>query len=266
MSDWLETNRANWDDRTHVHLTSAFYDVGGWLQRGEGPEPREAMLLGDVSGQHLVHLQCHFGMDTLAWARAGAFVTGVDFSHEAILAARELAERAGLADRSRFVESNVLAAAAVLEQRYDIVYISLGSLCWLPRIEEWAEAAVGLMAPHGRLLLHDVHPLAFSLDDDGASFAYPYFEEADAVLTEEARTYTDGGAIAHTASYQWNHSLGDIVTALASQGLRISALFEHDWTRYQAFPSLVRDADGRWHWPAGVIRLPLSFTLLGEAP
>ena len=261
MTSWLEANRANWDDRVAIHVDSAFYGVDAWLESGEGPDATEAALLGDVTGRRLVHLQCHFGMDTLSWARAGAIVTGVDFSEAAIRAARDLAARAGLSDRARFVASDVDSAPAALAQRYDVVYVSLGSLCWLPRIADWAGVVAALLAPGGTLLVHDVHPLAFCLDDDGATFAYPYFEEDEPIAIDSASTYTDGASLSHTTNYEWNHSLGEIVTALARRSLVVTHLAENPWTRYRAFDDLVEDPPGIFRAPEGSPRLPLSFTM-----
>ena len=258
---WLDANRANWNDRVAVHLKSDFYGVERWLASGEGPDADELALLGNVSGRSLVHLQCHFGMDTLSWARAGAVVTGVDFSDAAIRAATDLAARAGLAERARFVLSDVAGAPSALAQRYDVVYVSLGSLCWLARIEDWAEVVAALLAPDGTLLVHDVHPLAFSLDDDGATFAYPYFEEDEPIVIDDSSTYTDGPPLSNGLNYEWNHSLGEIVTALASRGLMVTHLVEHPWTRYRAFDDLVEGPPGVFRAREGAPRLPLAFTL-----
>ena len=261
MTSWLEANRANWDDRVAVHVASEFYGVDAWLASGEGPHAEEVALLGDVSGRSLVHLQCHFGMDTLSWARAGARVTGVDFSEAAIRAATDLAARAGLSERARFVRSDLDAAPSLLAERFDVVYVSLGSLCWLPRIGDWADVVAALLAPAGTLLVHDVHPLAFSLDDDGATFAYPYFEEREPIVIDSASTYTDGGAISHSTNYEWNHSLGEIVTALARRSLVVTYLAENPWTRYRAFDDLVEGPPGIFRAREGSPRLPLSFTM-----
>lgn len=269
MDRYVAANRDNWDDRVPIHLASRFYDVEGWLAAGPAPPAREAALLGDVTGLDLVHLQCHIGTDSIAWAAAGARVTGVDFSGAAIAAARSLAERAGVAERARFVEGDVLDAAALLApQRFDIVYVSLGSLCWLPSIERWAQQVAALLRPRGRLLLFDVHPQVNALDDRGTALVWSGFEELEPTPDDSDVTYTDGeGRLVHPRSYEWNHSLGEIVTALIARGLTITGLTEHDWSVYPAFDSLVPDprAEGTWTTPPDVPRRPLSFTLQAEA-
>ena len=268
MDELLDANRANWDDRTAIHVASRFYDVDGWLRDERGPRPREVEALGNVSGLRLLHLQCHFGLDTLQWARAGAVVTGLDFSPAAIDAAREVARRAALDDRATFVCANVYDAVDALDhQTFDIVYVSLGALCWLPSVERWAEQVGALVAPGARFYMHDGHPLAWSLDDGGHYPAHTYFEETEPFIDDSDVTYTDGDRpITAPRSYEWNHSIGEIVTALLRNGLQLESLVEHDWTYFQGFPWLVPAADGRWQIPSGHVRIPLSFTLLARRP
>ncbi len=185
MEERLEANRANWDERTDVHLGSRFYDVEGWLRSQRGPRPRDVEALGDVAGLTLLHPQCHFGLDTLAFARAGARVTGLDFSPAAIDAARDIAGRAGLADRATFVCADVFDAVDALgHQTFDVVYVSLGALCWLPSVDRWASQVAALVSPGGCFYLHDGHPLAWSLADD---LEHTYFEEVDPYVETRAR-------------------------------------------------------------------------------
>ena len=204
----------------------------------------------------------------MAWARAGAEVTGVDFSPGAIDAARDVARRAGLDDRATFVCADVYDAVEALEHRtFDVVYVSLGALCWLPSVERWAEQVGALVAPGGRFYLHDGHPLAWALDDDGRYPQHTYFEESTPHVDDSGVTYTDGdGEITARRSYEWNHGIGETVTALVRNGLQLEWLVEHDWTVFAHFPWLVRDADGQWRVPPGHPRIPLSFSLLARRP
>lgn len=268
MDPRLAINRANWDDRVPIHVASRFYDVEGWLAARPGPRPREIEALGDVAGLDLVHLQCHFGLDTLAFATAAARVTGVNFSPAAITEARSLAERAGLVDRARFVEADVLRASeALAPDTYDIVYVSLGALCWLPSVGQWAGEVAALLRPGGRLYLHDGHPLAWALADDELRVEHTYFEEAEPFVDDVEVTYTDGeGRVAHRRAHEWNHSIGEIVSAVLEVGLQLDELTEHDWTIWPRFPWLVETADHRWEAPAGRPRVPLTFTLLASRP
>lgn len=266
--DHLTANRANWDDRTRVHLASRFYDVEGWLAGNRGPRSWEVAALGDVRGLRLVHLQCHFGLDTLTWARAGADVTGLDFSSAAIEAARDIAARAGLTERSRFVRADVLAAAEALAgETFDVVYVSLGALCWLPVVDRWAEQVATLTAPGGRFYIHDVHPLVWAMDDDSTDLRHTYFEETEPFADDSDITYADGPErLVNTRTYEWNHGLGEIVSGIIRHGLTLDWLAEHDWTVWRRFPFLVETDDRRWVLPAGHSRFPLTFSLLATRP
>lgn len=268
MDEYIAANRENWNDRTRIHVGSKFYDVDRWMRDERGPRAREFDALGDVTGLSLLHLQCHFGLDTLAWARAGARVTGLDFSPEAIDAARDIARRAGLEERATFVCSDVYDAAQALEHAtFDVVYVSLGALCWLPSVERWAVQVGALVAPGGRFYIHDVHPLGWALADDTLALGHTYFEEAEPYVEDSDDTYTDAARpIAHQRSYEWNHSIGEIVTALLRHGLHVDALIEHDWTVWPRFPWLVENADGTWGAPPEMPRIPLTFTLLASRP
>jgi SAM-dependent methyltransferase len=268
MDPRLETNRTNWDSRVQIHAQSRFYDVDSWLRDAPGPPNREVEALGDLTGRTLVHLQCHFGMDTLSWARAGAIVTGVDFSPAAIDEARSLAQRAGLSDRSTFVCANVLDAPRALSgARFDVAYVSLGSLCWLPDVDAWGGVVADLLEPWGRLYIHDVHPLSECLDRDGERVTYGYFEEPnEPLIFDDSSTYTDGGKLGESTTYEWNHSIGEIVASLMSRGFVLDALMEHDWTVFQQFPWLIDTTSGVFSIPEGRVRIPLSFTILARAP
>ena len=266
--DCRAANRANWDERVALHLRSRFYDVEGWLQDQPRPRGYEAEALGDVTGLRLLHLQCHFGLDTLAWARAGAKVTGLDFAPAAVEAARAIAQRAGLAERAEFVCADVYDAVEALGRTdFDVVYVSLGALCWLPSVERWAAQVSALVAPGGRLYLHDGHPLAWALAGDRPEVVRSYFEEAEPLVDDSGYTYTDAAAaVTNSRQYEWNHGVGETLSALVRHGLRLEWLVEHDWTVWPQFPWLVQTAEGTWRAPAGRPRLPLSFSLLATRP
>lgn len=268
MDEHLAQNRANWDDRTGIHLGSKFYDVERWLREQPGPRAREIAALGDVSGLRLLHLQCHFGLDTMQWARAGAVVTGLDFSPAAIEAARDIALRAGLANRAEFVCSDVYGATSALgDATFDVVYVSLGALCWLPSIDRWAAQVGALVAPGGRFFIHDVHPVAWALADDSLAIEHTYFEEAEPFTEDSPDTYTDAERpLVQQRSYEWNHGIGEIVTALIRRGLELEWLEEYDWTVWPRFPWLVQKGEEEFGPPPGMPRPPLTFSLLATRP
>jgi SAM-dependent methyltransferase len=264
----LAANRANWDDRTAIHVRSEFYDVEGWLRRPRGPREREVDALGDVTGLSLLHLQGHIGLDTLAWATAGAVVTGLDLSPAAIDAARDIAARAGLSDRARFACANVYDAVDALDGAvFDVVYVSLGALCWLPSVDRWAAQVGALVRPGGRFYIHDGHPLAWALADDDISVEHTYFEEDTPYVDDSDQTYTDADRpLVSVRSYEWNHGIGETVTALIDHGLTIDRVVEHDWTVWPRFPWLVKTGRHQWAPPSGRPRIPLTFTILASRP
>lgn len=262
--DWRGLNHANWDDRVPVHLASEFYDLAGFRAGADSLRPFEAAEAGDVTGKRLVHLQCHVGLDTLSWARNGALVTGLDFSEPAIEAARSLA--ADLAIDASFVVADVYDAVTALGGRlFDVVYTGTGALVWLPDIPRWAGVVAALLEPGGFLYLVEGHPYAQILDHaQGASIVADYFDDQPTV-EDFPYTYTDGPALKHTKQVQFQHGIGQIVTALANEGLRIDLLNEHDFDAFRRFESLEAHG-GQYRFPAGRGRVPMMFSLRATRP
>ncbi len=258
--DWQALNRANWDDRVPVHLASSFYDLAGFRAGADTLRPFEAAEAGDVAGRRLVHLQCHIGLDTLSWARRGALVSGLDFSAPAIEAASALAAELGI-DAS-FVVSDVYdAVAAFGGRRFDIVYTGIGALVWLPDIPRWAQVVASLLGPGGFVYLVEGHPFAQVLDDEsGVVVARDYFDSGPQV-EDYPFSYTDGPALEHTRSVEFQHGIGEVITALVDAGLRIDFLHEYDFDVFGRFESLQRQDDGTYRFPPGRPRVPLIFSL-----
>ncbi|MFC5665190.1 class I SAM-dependent methyltransferase [Kitasatospora misakiensis] len=262
--DWLATNRANWDGRVPVHTASEFYDIPGFVAGKEALRAFELAEVGDVTGKSLLHLQCHIGLDTLAWSRHGATVTGLDFSAPAVEVAADLAGRIG-ADTARFVVSDVYKAVEALDgQRFDIVYTGLGALCWLPDIAGWARTAASLVAPGGFLYLAEFHPFGDTLADDGRTVEYDYFNRA-ATVWDDPSTYTEGEVTSGaTMTVEWQHGVGEVLSALVAEGLRVEFLHEHDFTLFPRFPVLEHDRGYRF--PPGHPRVPLMYSIRASKP
>ncbi len=266
-------NRALWDAWTAVHAEGEFYDVAGFRQGGVRIRPYEIATLGDVTGKRLLHLQCHFGLDTLSWARLGAVVTGVDFSPASIRLARELAADIGVTD-ARFIESNVYQLPVRLGDEFDIVYTSRGVLGWLPDIRGWARVVARFVKPGGRFYISEVHPVLQVFENEGVSprelrLQYPYWEHGDPLVFDVHGSYADRTADLGTElkEHGWDHGLGEIVTALIDAGLRIDRLEEQPFLEWAAdFLVESEPGSGRYVLPEGPGELPLMFSLLASKP
>jgi 2-polyprenyl-3-methyl-5-hydroxy-6-metoxy-1,4-benzoquinol methylase len=276
-------NRAWWDAVVPIHEASKGYDRAGFL-RGEKPLcPVERAELGPhVAGRTLLHLQCHFGIDTLNWARLGATVTGLDFSEPAIASARRLAEECGIP--ARFVAANVYDAPEALGgETFDVVYTGIGALNWLPDVRAWARVAAACVRPGGILYLYECHPVLFTLDAERSDQALvvkePYFERAEPLLCETDFTYVDGPKLEHRHTREWGHGVGELVSALLDAGFAIELLREHREVPWRALPWMepvgpgTVDADGRyqsnrmWRLPeAQRDRVPLMLSVLARRP
>ncbi|HSM01504.1 MAG TPA: class I SAM-dependent methyltransferase [Acidimicrobiia bacterium] len=269
MDEYREANRANWDDRVAIHWQRDGYDAPGFAadrERISGVVERDRALVGDVTGKSLLHLQCHFGMDTLSWARLGAVVTGIDFSEEAIAAARRLADESGTP--GRFVVTELYdTPTALAGEQFDIVYTGVGALNWLPHIDRWGEVVEAVTAPGGLVYLREAHPVLWSLEwDEEAperlSIAYPYFETPDPVSWDDDTTYLGSGAIAHTRTYEWNHALSEVMGSLTSRGLEIDLFVEHRALEWKGHPSMTESDDGLWRFSGDRRdRVPLMYSL-----
>lgn len=269
-SDWRTANRSNWDERVPIHVASEYYDLEGFRAGKDALRDFEVAEVGDVSGRTLLHLQCHIGQDTLSWARRGASqVVGLDFSEPAVEAARNLADELGFApDRASFVAADVYdAAEAVPDTSYDIVYTGTGALNWLPDIERWAEVAASLVAPGGFLYLAEFHPLTDILDDEtGSHVVHDYFSR-EAWIDDTPGTYADLDAdTVNNRSVEWQHPIGEVVSALCATGLRLEFLHEHDVSLFPRFQSFHQGEDGYFRLPPDRPRIPLMYSLKATRP
>lgn len=268
MDDSFELNKANWNERAALHAASPDYQVQKFIDSAEHLSDVvrfDLYRLGDIRGLEALHLQCHIGTDTLSLARLGAQLTGLDFSCASLEQARRLAE--ACQQGIHFVEASVYDAARVLgEQRYDLVYTSIGALNWLPRIDDWAQNVAALLKPGGRLFLREAHPILLSLDEtceDELRIAHPYFEHREPLVWDDEQTYVQTEAtLTASVTHEWNHGLAEIISALLRHGMTLTALEEHDCLPWEALPGQMQlGADGEWRLRSRPERLPLSYTL-----
>lgn len=259
MTDFIATNRKHWDAVTPGHVASEFYDVESFKQGRDTIDPVEAELVGDVSGRTLLHLQCHFGMDTMSWTRRGAVATGVDFSEVAIEAAKSLAASLNL--DTRFKVGDVLGLD--LNEQFDVVFSSHGVLGWLPELRSWGQTIANHLKPGGRFVLIDGHPVLWIFDDERTDgemrLRYDYFSR-EALAFEETGSYADPDGPA-TNTLERLHPIEDVLGALMFAGLTITGFREYDQIAWQAMPHMEQDGDGWWRLPAGIPRIPLMFSV-----
>jgi 2-polyprenyl-3-methyl-5-hydroxy-6-metoxy-1,4-benzoquinol methylase len=270
MNEQFSANRAWWNERVPIHADSSFYDVQGFKAGNLTLMPLERQELGDVSGKSLLHLQCHFGLDTLSWARLSARVTGVDFSEEGVALARSLSQEVGL--EADFICSNVYELPNVLSGRYDVVFTSYGVLCWLPDLTGWAQVIAHFLRPGGIFYIAETHPFSHVFYDEADAedlrVHYPYFPQPEPMRFENDGSYASAAECSYKVTYEWSHSLSEIVNALISAGLTIEFLHEFPYACYKMFPFMVQDEEGWWRLAPreGVPRewdgsIPMTFSL-----
>jgi len=268
----IQANQRLWDIWTGIHTEGDFYDLAAFREGGSRIRPYELELIGDVAGRTLLHLQCHFGIDTLSFARLGAQVTGADLSPAAVAFATELAADLGFPD-ARFVQSNLYDLPANLDGTFDIVYTSRGVLGWLPDIRGWAQVVADFLAPGGVFFITEAHPIAQAFENEGVTpgelqLTYPYWEHPEPLSFAVTGSYADPTADVGegVVEHGWDHGLGEIVTALIDAGLRIEALVEHPFLAWSA-DFLVERTPDEFVLPDDVKgELPLMFSLRATKP
>ncbi len=269
--DWRELNRLNWDERVAVHLGSALYDLMPLRQGKARLNPIEEAELGPVAGKRILHLQCHFGSDSLTLAQQGAEVVGLDFSEPAIEAARKIAVEVGLAARTRFVLSDLYDAPAMIAEpgAFDIVFVTWGALCWLPDIRRWAEIVAHFLKDDGHLYLAEGHPAALVFDDaaagpDGTPGRFvPYFHREPLRLNDPSDYADPSARLKNSRTMEWLHPVGEVVTAILAAGLRLRWLHEHDQVPWRMFAELEEVDRQMYRWPDEAW-LPLGYSLIAD--
>ena len=239
----FETNRETWNKKVAIHAKSEFYNMDAFKAGKTSLNRYELDALGDVSGKSLLHLQCHFGQDTLSWTRMGAKCTGVDISEEAIALAESLNAELGL--DAQFVCCNVLDTSKHVSEKFDIVFSSYGTIGWLPDLEPWAQMISERLKPGGVFYLAEFHPIVWMFDYTVAPPKMRYgYHQKEAVYEEYEGTYAQGDAKMVCKEYAWNHSLSEVVNSLIKAGLSIEYFNEHDGSPYDVFPDLVKNEEG----------------------
>ncbi len=263
MDPYVAKNRDLWDQWAEINYRSEFYAVSAFKQ---SPTPLDADVLaglGELTGKSVLHLQCHFGMDSIRIKLAGAReVVGIDFSPKAIAMARSLA--AEMKVDVRYLETDLYKLADVLEGQFDVVFTSYGVIGWLPDLEPWGRLIARYLKPGGRFFLIEGHPTMWLFDGSANDLVikYPYFRQREPIeLEPSVGTYADPSATFTGTEYSWPHELGETITALTSAGLRLEEMREYRHTVWKAFPFLVEESRERWVMPPGKPIIPMMFSL-----
>lgn len=261
MEKYFEVNKSLWNGKTEIHVKSDFYDVESFKKGKTSLNFIELEALGDVKGKSLLHLQCHFGQDTLSWARLGAKATGVDLSDKAIDYAGSLNDELNL--DARFICSNIYELENVLDEKFDIVFTSYGVLGWLPDVNKWAQVVSHFLKPGGTFFIVEFHPVVCMFVNNYSEIKYSYFDNGP--LYEVVKgTYTDRGADFTHGTYEWSHSLADVITALMNTGLEITEFKEYPFSCYNCWDDLRQDEKGLWHIKGMDDKIPVMYSVKAE--
>ncbi|RSK45321.1 class I SAM-dependent methyltransferase [Hymenobacter rigui] len=259
--NYLELNRRLWNAKTEYHVQSEFYDVAGFRAGKSSLNEVELGLLGEVAEQQILHLQCHFGLDTLSLSRLGAQVTGVDLAENAIAYARTLAHELHLG--AQFICADVYALPQHLHQQFDVVFTSYGVLGWLPDMERWAAVIAHFLKPGGRLVLVEFHPVVWMFDASFSRIDYAYFNR-ETIAETETGTYADLTAPIRETAVSWNHSLAEVLGALLRQDLAVEQFEEYDYSPYNCFAGLEQVAERRYQLSALPGKLPMMYSVVAR--
>lgn len=257
--NYLEVNRVSWNQKVATHLTSDFYNLQGFLNGATSLNSIELDLFPDLKGKSVLHLQCHFGQDTLSLERLGARVTGIDLSDEAIRAAQDLAQQLG--SNATFICCDLYDLPNHLTQEFDFVFTSYGTIGWLPDINKWASIVRRYLKPSGTFIFAEFHPVIWMYDDQFESIIYSYFKENPIVETENG-SYADRQNDLVTQSITWNHGLSEVIQALINSGLQIDQFNEYDYSPYNCFQKAVEVSPGEFCIASLERKIPMVYTIV----
>ncbi|MFP5438054.1 MAG: class I SAM-dependent methyltransferase [Bacteroidia bacterium] len=257
--NYLAINKKAWDAKTAHHVASEFYDMESFVSGRNTLNEIELALLGDVTGKTILHLQCHFGQDTLSLSRLGAKATGVDFSEASIEKATELA--ANLSLNTQFICCDVYSLPDVLNEQFDIVFTSYGTIGWLPDLNKWAGIISHFLKPGGKFVFAEFHPVVWMFDNDFSKVAYNYFKD-EAIIEEETGTYAEKGADIRNETISWNHSISEVLGAILDNGLSLKKFNEYDYSPYNCFSGLEEFLPGKFRVKHLTNNIPMVYSLV----
>jgi len=259
--NYLQINKQTWNNKVSIHVASDFYEQEKFFNGKITLPQTDLDALGDVSGKKILHLQCHFGQDSLSLSRLGAKVTGIDFSDEAITKAKALNETLGL--DAEFICCDVYDTLQHISEKYDIVYTSYGTIGWLPDLNKWASVIAGALKPNGKLVFFEFHPVVWMFDNDFNEVFYNYFK-SEPILEEETGTYADRYVDIEYKTITWNHSLSEVFQSLIKQNITIKSFKEFDYSNYNCFSHTEEFEPGKFRILKFGNKIPMMYGIIGE--
>lgn len=256
--DYLEINRLSWNNRTEAHLKSEFYDLEGFLKGKSSLNQVELNLLGELKGKTILHLQCHFGQDTISLSRLGADVTGVDLSDIAIESAKQIAK--DTSSNAKFICCDIYDLPNHLDEQFDIVFTSYGVIGWLPDLDKWAKIISRFLKPGGRFVFVEFHPFVWMFDDDFDKIAYRYFNSG-AIIETENGTYADKEAEITQSYVVWNHGISEVLNRLIGNGLEVNSFDEFDYSPYNCFNKTIESEPGKFRIEHLGDKIPMIYSI-----
>ena len=258
VPDYIEKNKDSWNQRTSYHIGSAFYDQENFIKGKSSLNDIELYLLGDIAGKKILHLQCHFGQDSISLARMGAKVTGVDLSDKAISEAKLIAKATNT--NVAFICCDVYDLPAHLNESFDIVFTSYGTITWLPDLDKWGKIISKYLVPGGKFVFVEFHPVVWMFDNDFDKVGYNYFNNGPIVETENG-TYADKDAPIRTESVCWNHSLSEVISSLLHNNMELSSFDELDYSPYNCFNATEEYEPGKFRIKHLGNKIPMLYAL-----
>ena len=256
--NYIEVNRQSWNNITETHLKSEFYDLDGFLKGKNSLNDIELNLLGDIHGKSILHLQCHFGQDTISLGRLGANVTGVDLSDKAIESARQIAKNIHV--DATFICCDIYDLPNHLEDTFDIVFTSYGAIGWLPDLDKWANVVSRYLKPSGQFVFVEFHPVVWMFDDNFGRIAYRYFNSG-AIIETQSGTYADKEADLTITDISWNHSISEVLNSLIKNGLQIDSFDEFDYSPYNCFNKTTESEPGKYRIKHLDDKIPMVYSI-----
>ena len=259
--DYISINRKLWNAKTASHYESEFYNVQSFIKGADSLKETEITLLGNVTGKKILHLQCHFGMDSISLSRRGAEVTGIDLSDESIKKANELAATAGT--HTQFIQSDIYSLDEKINEQFDIVFTSYGVVGWLPDMDKWAKVIEKFLKPSGKFIMVEFHPVVWMFSDDFEKIEFSYVDP-NHIVEEEEGTYADKKASLKNKSVSWNHGLATVLDALIKNGMNITDFQEFDFSPYNCFENTVETEPGKFQIKGLENKIPMIYSVVAE--